>query len=289
MAPPASVPPIRSDLAPALVIGCGYLGHRVAAAWRGTGRQVFALTRNRVEPLTAMGFDAIRGDVLDPISLKQLPRVATVLYAVGLDRSAGKPMRDVYVNGLANVLHALPGCDRWVSISSTSVYGQTDGSIVDESASTEPLEESGRIVLEAEGVLRANLPHATILRFAGIYGPNRLLRKQELLNGEPLTSDGEKWLNLIHVHDGVQAVLCAEATPASAGGTYNIADDTPVRRRDFYTHLARLLNAPAAKFEPAPVTGPEANRRIANSRARGELQFAPGFPSYVEGLEASLS
>ena len=160
---------------------------------------------------------------------------------------------------------------------------------MDESATTEPLEESGRIVLEAEGVLRAKLPQATILRFAGIYGPNRLLRKQSLLNGEPLASDGEKWLNLIHVHDGVQAVLCAEATPASAGATYNIADDTPVRRRDFYTHLARLLNAPAAKFEPGAVKGPEANRRISNKKARNELQFVPGFPSYVEGLKASLS
>ena len=289
MAPPVPVPPIRSDLTPALVIGCGYLGHRVAIAWRSTGRQVFALTRNRTELLTAVGFDAIRGDVLDPTSLMPLPRVATVLYAVGLDRSAGKPMREVYVNGLANVLHALPGCDRWVSISSTSVYGQTDGSIVDESAVTEPLEKSGRIVLEAEALLRDKLPQATILRFAGIYGPNRLLRKQPLLNGEPLIGDAEKWLNLIHVQDGVRAVLCAEATPASAGCIFNIADDTPVRRRDFYAHLAHLLNAPEAKFEPAEPTSLEANRRISNIKARNELGFQPEFPSYEEGLVASLS
>ncbi len=269
---------------PALIIGCGYLGGRVGRAWLDSGRAVRALTRSRAEALAAQGFEPIVGDVLDPGSLRALPAASTTLYAVGLDRAAGRSMRDVYVGGLRNALTALPAGGRFIYISSTSVYGQTDGSIVDEDSPTEPLEENGRIVLEAERTLREFRPDATILRFAGIYGPDRWLRKQPLLRGEPYRGDAEKWLNLIRVEDGVRAVLEAEAT--EPGGTFNIADDHAVTRREFYTELARLLGAPEARFEPAPQPVREANRRISNARARAELGFVPAFPSYRQGLPA---
>src|SRR5438552_1428072 len=136
MAPPP-------DPRPALVIGCGYLGRRVAAAWRDRGRRVAALTRGRAAELAADGFEPVVGDVLDPASLAALPEAATVLYAVGLDRTAGRSMRDVYVTGLANVLAALPPCGRLLYVGSTSVYGQTDGSVVTEASPTEPATESG--------------------------------------------------------------------------------------------------------------------------------------------------
>ena len=271
---------------PALIVGCGYLGARAGRAWLDAGRTVVALTRGRADSLLSQGFAPITGDVLDPDSLRSLPAASTILYAVGLDRSAGRSMREVYIDGLRNVLAALPAGGRFVSISSTSVYGQTDSELVDESTATEPLEENGRIILEAERLLREYRPDATILRFAGIYGPARQLRKQPLLNGEPYTGDAEKWLNLIHVADGVGAILAAER--GKPGGTFNIADDTPVSRREFYTELARLLNAPEARFEPAPQTAKEANRRISNASARAELGFAPAYPSFREGLPTCL-
>ncbi len=267
---------------PALIIGCGYLGARVGRAWLDSGRAVRALTRSRTDTLAAVGFEPIVGDVLDPGSLRALPAASTILYAVGLDRAAGRSMRDVYVGGLRNALAALPEGGRFIYVSSTSVYGQMDGSIVDEDSPTEPLEENGRIVWEAEQTLREFRPDATILRFAGIYGPNRWLRKQPLLRGEPYLGDAEKWLNLIRVEDGVRAVFAAEQ--AAPGGTFNIADDHPATRREFYTELARLLGAPEAKFEPAPQPVREANRRISNARARAQLGFVPEFPSYREGL-----
>ena len=224
---------------------------------------------------------------MDPATLGALPASDTVVYAVGLDRSTGRSMREVYVEGLRNVLAALPAGGRFVYVSSTSVYGQTDGSIVSEVDATEPLEENGRIVLEAERTLRESRPDATILRFAGIYGPDRLLRRAQMLRDEAYLADPEKWLNLIHVADGVRAVFAAECAAAS-GGTFNIADDTPVSRREFYTELARLLGAPPARFEPGGPPAREADRRISNAGAKAELGFAPEFPSYREGLRASL-
>lgn len=280
MAPPANTDP------DCLIIGCGYLGRRAAARWTATGRTVAALTRRNADTLRNLGVTPVVGDVLDPTSLRALPAAGTVLYAVGMDRASGRSMREVYLDGLRHVLDTLPTPRRFVYVSSTGVYGQTDGSWVDETSVTEPAEESGRIGLDAERLLREKLPAAIVLRFAGIYGPDRLLRKQPLLKCEPLVGDPEKWLNLIHVDDGADAVLAAEAH-AAPGETYTVADDEPVRRRDFYTLLAELLHAPPARFEPRDEPG-AANRRVSNRTARARLNWVPRFPSYRAGLPAAV-
>jgi nucleoside-diphosphate-sugar epimerase len=67
-----------------------------------------------------------------------------------------------------------------------------------------------------------------------------------------------------------------------------VADDEPVSRRDFYTRLAELLGAPEAKFEHRAEPG-GANRRVSNAKAKAALGWAPRFPSYREGLVASLA
>ena len=189
---------------PALVVGCGYLGIRVARAWHDSGRAVTALTRNRADELRREGLTPLVGDVTDADSLtglRGLPPVGTLLYAVGLDRKAGKPMREVYCRGLDNVLAMLPAVDRIIYISSTSVYAQTGGAWVDGDSPAEPAEpaeENGRVVLDAERILQHTRPDAVILRFAGIYGPGRLLREAALKAGEVYSGDADQWLNLIH-------------------------------------------------------------------------------------------
>jgi nucleoside-diphosphate-sugar epimerase len=272
-----------------LIVGCGYLGRRVAALWRGQGRRVFAASRHAAH--LPGDVESIVCDVLDPASLKSLPRAETILYAVGFDRTSGASMRSVYVDGLANVLAHLPAPARFVYVSSSSVYGQTDGGWVDESSPTEPVEESGRIVLDAEATLRARMPNAIVLRFAGIYGPGRLLRRQTIEKGAPIVGDAEKWLNLIHVDDGARAILAAEER-GHPGRVYNICDDHPVRRRYFYAALARRLGAPEPTFVPPPNQPPppheRAHRRLNNRRMKEELRVEPAYPDYEQGLRASV-
>ena len=274
-----------------LIIGCGYLGRVVAERWLAAGHRVAALTRGRADELQSLGVEPIVGDVTEAATL-HLPPVTTVLYAVGLDRSAGRPMRDVYVGGLTNVLAALPRPAHVLYVSSTSVYGQTDGSLVDESSPTEPMEENGQIVLECERLLRETLPSAIVLRFAGIYGPGRVIRRTAIEAGEPLASDPDHWLNLIHVADGARAVAAA-ADRGAPGATYNVADDTPVRRGDFYTAMAELLAAPPARFVPPPpgAAAPpheRANRRVSNRRLRAELGIELLYPDYRAGLRQAV-
>lgn len=282
MPPPPPAPPA----ADALVFGCGYLGRRVADRWRAAGRRVAAVTRGNAAGLRALGLEPAVADVTDPASLTRLPAAPLVLYAVGMDRSAGRTMRDVYVGGLANVLAALPPAGRFVYVSSTGVYGQTDGSWVDETSPTEPIEEAGTVVLEAEQLLRTRRPDAVILRFAGLYGPDRLLRKLPVLRGEPLVGDADRWLNLVHVADGADAVVAA-AERATPGAAFTVADDTPTPRRAFYTLLADLLKAPPAAFDHRPEPGVP-SRRVSNRTAKATLGWTPRFPSFRDGLPAAL-
>ena len=131
-----------------LIIGCGYLGERVAAAWKAGGDEVSVLTRSaaRAERLVASGLNPLIGDVLKPESLRQMPQAEVVLYAVGFDRAGEASKRSVYVDGLRNVLAEIAQRSRqFLYVSSTSVYGQSDGELVDEASPTEPQEDSGQI------------------------------------------------------------------------------------------------------------------------------------------------
>jgi nucleoside-diphosphate-sugar epimerase len=248
---------------------------------------VAALTRHNATGLAALGVEPLVGDVLDPITLRRLPEAETILYAVGVDRSSGQSMREIHIDGLANVLDALPPSGRFIHISSTSIYGQTDGGWVDETSPTEPAEESGRIVLDAERLLRERRRDAIVLRLGGIYGPDRLLRRQtQLRSGEPLAGDRARWLNLIHVDDGVDAVLAA-AERGVPGETYNIVDDEPVPREVYFVRLAELVHASAPQFD-GRTESRQANRRVCNTKARSALGWRARYPSYLEGLPAAL-
>ncbi|MBI3860951.1 MAG: SDR family oxidoreductase [Planctomycetia bacterium] len=306
-----------------LVIGCGYLGRRVARRWLAEGGAVHALTRSpeRAEDLRRAGIAPHVGDVTNPASLGDLPEVDTLLYAVGLDRSTGQSQRDVSVGGLANVLPRVAGrVRRAIYISSTSVYGQDGGEWVDESSECRPESDNGKVCLEAEGVFRVAFPAGNILRLAGIYGPGRLVARIEALRaGKALEGNPDAWLNLIHVDDAVAAVLACERRGAD-GATYVVADNKPCPRREYYSVLAAMIGAPPPS-PPLARGGQEGsrgehprdqietearqgegesgrqgdsargalNKRCSNRRMRDELQVVLRFPNMRIGLPDALS
>lgn len=299
-----------------LIIGCGYLGRRVAAAWIGEGHYVTALTRTaeNAEQLRNLGIEPVRGDVTDRPSLSNLPDADSILYAVGFDRRSGLSQRRVYVDGLNNVLQELARrsnpttrTSRFLYISSTSVYGQTSGEWVDETSPCEPTTPNGQVCLDAERVLRTSLSPtdatssfaANILRLAGLYGPGRLLRRLDALRSrQPLEGNPDGYLNLIHVDDAVQAVLACE-THGSSGETYLICDDQPIRRREYYETLARLAGTPSPVFAEAVETpsssaqdvnlATSANRRCRNRRLHEELEVRLMYPGIATGLAQAIA
>ena len=281
-----------------LILGCGYLGMRVARLWRGQGAQVEAVTRSaeRARTLENEGLIPITGDVLSPASLPRLDPYETVLYAIGYDRRSGTSMRDVYVQGLRNTLQAsggLPG--RFIYISSTGVYGDVGGDWIDESTPCRPSREGGKICLEAEQELAAHplFARSIVLRVAGLYGPGRLPRKQELIAGETIAAPQAGALNLIHVEDAASVVLAAEQQ-APLPSLYLVSDGTPVERGEYFRALADLLNAPPPRFqEPAPQMPAAqralADKRIDNTKMLRELGVTLQYPNYRAGLAAIVA
>src|SRR5262249_16008382 len=149
----------------------------------------------------------------------------------------------------------------------------------------------GEMVLGCCGCWRGRLPAAIIIRFAGICGPGGIIKRAPVEKGEPLATDPDRRINLIHVEDGARTVMAA-AERGQLGTTYNVADGRPVTRREFYTALAEFLGAPPPRFEPTPALGSRqdrTDRRVSNRRLREELGVELRYTDFRAGLKAAAA
>lgn len=248
-----------------LVAGCGYLGLRAATAWESEGRIVHAITRS-TQKATKFESLNLRPLVMDLSVAKQaadLPAAETVLWAVGMDRTSDVPREQIWIDGLQWLLnHLAVPPRRFIYVSSTSVYGSRDGELIDENSSTNPQTEGGTCCVKAEQLIRKHFADSdaatevVVLRMAGIYGPDRLLRRvSDLKAGTALPGSADQWLNLIHVDDAVhmvQHVASAETVPP----VINVVNSGTLTRQQYYEQLANLSSTPPPTFG-----GAESNRQ----------------------------
>ena len=296
----------RPQFQTALIAGCGYVGHRVAQNWIAAGIETFACTRAaaKAKQLAAEGIRPILMDLSSPENWPELPAIDVLLWSVGFDRSAGADRTKVWIDGLRELLGRIQfrtEHGRVIYTSSTGVYGDSGGDEVDEETVACPDSEGGKACLAAEQIVRefaATTGHtATVLRLAGIYGPDRLLRRiADLHNGTPITSPPDDWLNLIHVDDIVRTVdAVANYSESSTIPIMNVVAANSVTRRTYYTTLAELASAPAPVFEAS--SSPEStkarsgrgsgNRRVI-SRVRSTLGVQFFFDDVRSGLQDAL-
>lgn len=273
-----------------LIVGCGYLGGRVARRWIEAGDRVWAMTRSpaRAAELAAAGIEPIVADVTKPETIRALPDVCTVFWAVGFDRAGGATYREVHVDGLGRVIDAVPGTTRIILSSSTGVWGNDDGGVVNEATPARPTREAGAVLLEAEAALHARAPgRGVALRFAGLYGPDRLPRIADLQAGRPIAADPDSWLNLIHVDDAAQ-VVCAVAAAACPRPLYVVSDGRPVRRRDWYGHLAELIGSPPPQWDASAPRARGADKRVDPSLLFGDLPIRLAHPDALVAIRRLL-
>jgi len=265
-----------------LIVGAGDLGLALAAQLVEMGMAVTTLNRSGRAVAGAVPW---RGDLADPTTLAGLQACDLAIFTTappGRDLAA---YRLAYLDGPRRVLDALPGRpDRAVLTSTTGVYGDDDGSWIDERSPTRPVRESAEVVLEGELALRAALETVAV-RSAGIYGPARTGFQDRVAAGEePIASDGTpRWTNRIHRDDVVSALLTASVA-ARPPDTLIAVDDEPARRDDVIRFLADRLEAPTPEvIEIERASG----KRCRNSALRA-LGWAPQFPTYREGYSALL-
>ena len=200
--------------------------------------------------------------------------------------------RRVYVEGNRQLLQWLGSTPptKFVYTSSTSVYGQNDGSVVDEASPADPGTDTAAVSREAEGIVieaarGSNLP-TVILRVSGIYGPHRGYWFKQYLKGEArLDGQGERFLNMIHRDDVVGCIIAA-LSHGKAGQIYNAVDDEPVSQRQFFEWLAQTLGG---EIPTAAATASQnrkrsvSNKRVSNQKLKKELGYTFKYPTFREG------
>lgn len=275
-----------------LIAGCGLVGGALARRLVAADKRVTGMKR-RPEGLPA-GARAFAADLADPSTLAGLPDdVDALVYAASADGRSPEAYRRAYVEGLRNVLDALSKVgaplERAIFTSSTAVYGQADGSWVDESSPTLPSSFTGEILLEAEALLAERPLLGTSLRLAGIYGPGRDRLIRMVREGRARLPASSRYTNRIHVEDcaGALAHLLSLEEPASI---YIGVDDDPAEYGEVISWLAETMGVPAPEAAGADEsTGRGGNKRCRNSRLREsgyELRYRGYRDGYREMLEA---
>ena len=230
-------------------------------------------------------------DVTDGASIAALTpllrNVPLAIYCVSSGRGGADTYAAVYRDGLSRVLDAWsPG--KIIFVSSTSVYGQKDGSWITEASPAIPDRETGRILLEAEQVALAS--GGSVARLSGIYGPGRSVLLKKFLSGEAvLEDDGQRWINQIHRDDAASA-LVRLSDPVVPAGLYNVTDDTPASQREVYSWMGDFLKRPLPPEGPADLNRKRGwtSKRISNAKLQ-TTGWIPHFPSYRDALPQLLA
>ncbi len=286
-----------------LIVGCGYVGLPLGAELARLGHEVFGLrrTHSAEAELKAAGVSLLTADITVMAELRRLPGVFDwVVNTVAPNKGGVEGYRQVYLHGMRNLVAWLgPAApEKFVYTSSTSVYGQTDGSWVDERSPTEPASETSQVLLEAEGVLRESCAPpleefpAVILRVAGIYGPGRGYWFQQYLRGEArMEEGGKRVLNMIH-RDDLVGVILAALKQGRPGEIYNAVDDEPVAQVDFFRWLSQTIGREMPPFateaEPPARKRGFTEKRVSNKKLRTQLGYTFKYPTFRQGFAAEI-
>lgn len=261
-----------------LIAGCGDVGNALATRLLADHCEVWGV-RRRIDAL-ASGVRPWRIDLTDRASFDAPPAAFDYLfYTASADRRDESHYRAVYVDGLRDLMDALrvAGCPlrRIFFTSSTAVYGQSGGEWVDEDSETAPPRFNGRVLLEAEAIVREARETGINMRLSGIYGPGRTRLVRKVRDGEA-TATGS-WTNRIHVEDCAGA-LHHVMRLHDPEAVYLGSDDEPVTTADVTTWLSTELHVSAPPAGPAE----SLNKRCRNERLRN-TGYNFQYPTFREG------
>ncbi len=283
-----------------MIIGCGDVGLRLAKALHGRWR-IYALTRSedRIAALRAEGIIPVPGDLDRPETLARIAGLAQDIVHLAPPPASGA--RDTRTGNLIRALAkggSLP--QRLVYISTSGVYGDCGGAIVEETRPMLPSSDRARRRSDAERQIRRwgveTGVHASILRVPGIYSAGRLPIERLKAGTPALATESDPYTNHIHAEDLVRTVVAALAR-GRGGRAYNASDDGWLKMGEYFDLVARefdLPRPPRVSWEAAQAQLPESllsfmreSRRLDNGRLKKELRVRLRYPSVRHGVAAA--
>jgi nucleoside-diphosphate-sugar epimerase len=260
--------------------------------------------------LAALGADALALDLFDAkiarVAMKghdavinlatHMPSSAFQMLLPWAWRENDRIRRDASATLVEAALAA--GVPRFVQESFGPVYEDGGAAFLDERWPQRPAPYN-RTVLDAERAAESFTARGgagVVLRFAGFYGPDAMLRETAGIvrrGWGPLPGGaGAYWSSVSH-QDAAAAVVAALDLPA---GAYNVCDDQPLTRREWADALADALGVPPPRLLPrwlaalfgAPVELLSRSQRMTNAKLEAASPWTPRWRSAREGLHAAI-
>ena len=284
-----------------VILGCGYVGAEFARQAKAAGHDVLGVVRSeascdklRAECIATEAFDLYAGDwALLP---KQFD---AVVYAASTGGGGPEAYALAYDVGVKRALAwaAAVGAQAFVFTSSTGVYRQDDGRIVDEESVVGGAPTADAILGGERAVLDSGFAKARVLRFGGLYGPGRHHLVDQLRRGENVIGGRvDHYINYLHRDDAASSILAALVAGPVAARVYNVGDGHPVTKEALACWIAERLGQSAPVFDPTAPAGPrvakggrtQPSRIVATGRIRSELSWKPVFTDVFDGLAPFL-
>ena len=277
-------------MARVLIAGCGYVGEAAADAFheRGWNVEGWTATAESAAKLSGRPYPVRAVDVTDESAVSGAAgEFDMVIHCVSSRGGDEEQYRRLYFEGARNLLRAFPGATLLFT-SSTSVYSQVDGSVVDENSPAEPRHSKGKILRETEELVLA--AGGIVARLGGIHGPRRSFFLSRLLEGNTPPETNDWFINQVHRDDIVSALLLlADRRADFRGEIFNIVGDQPIKTSAAYEWLSARLKRPLAPDagEARPRKRGESNKHVSNRKLRA-LGWAPRYPTFERAMTESI-
>jgi 2-alkyl-3-oxoalkanoate reductase len=284
----------------------GVIGRRVIPLLIQRGHEVTGASRSveKSAELALMGAEPVQLDLFDLDKLKAavkrhdavinlataIPPSSTALIPFAW-RENSRVRRYISANVAAAAKHA--GVGRLVQESFAPIYASAGDQWLIETSPIKPARYN-RAVVDAERAAAGFAEtggKAVVLRFAFFYGPDsdftldivQMVRK----GWAPLLGSPDGYISSVTHDDAARAVVSVLTAPS---GLYNVSDDDPLRKREFYETLAHALRVRPPKYPPSwlwRVLGSvgetlSRSQRVSNQKLRS-IGWAPKYPSAREG------
>jgi nucleoside-diphosphate-sugar epimerase len=274
-----------------LIVGCGDIGERLAMLLP-SNHEITGLRRN--PPTKSSRIDYETCDVTDPSQVDTVigkHNADVIVITMTPSERSDSGYERAYVQTCNNVVASLNAHNRkpqlLLFVSSTGVYGQNDGSWVNEDSPTLPETFSGKRLLEAENVIRESKFNHVIVRFSGIYGPGRNRLIDAVREGR--ASQSSHYTNRIHVDDCASALwhfIDLDQRGKTLKNIYVVSDSAPIPMKEVINWLAAQMGIENLETNS---TSPQEG---GNKQCSNLLLLSSGYrllyPSYKEGYSALL-
>jgi nucleoside-diphosphate-sugar epimerase len=275
-----------------LILGCGDLGTRVGQHFADQSKKVLGVRRRPMQaPSENFHFAAVdihQPDALESILTDSLQLIIVTLTPDAYTEAAYKHTYYQAMHNLVNALQIRNASPHIIFVSSTSVYEQHSGEILDETSITEPQAFNGRWLLAAEQCLTSSGLPTSIVRLSGIYSHTRRRFLDKCCLGE--LPSPHKLTNRIHIEDAAQAIIhIAHLPSALAPEIFLVSDSEPATSQTIYEWLLEkdLCRRPDKFTESVNNDFPTSGKFISNKKLLAS-GFRFKFPTFREGYEKIL-